>query len=104
MKVVASLLLCRCHIFLREPGVLVQRLSISSFLTAFVVLSIAAGALAQEYPVKPIRMVVPLPPGGGTGLAARVTGKQLTLRRGLQVIIDQRARPHATIRAAKLAD
>ena len=80
-----------------------QRLSISSFLTAFVVLSIAAGALAQEYPVKPIRMVVPLPPGGGTDIAARVTGKKLTERWGQQVIIDNRAGASGNIGAEIVA-
>jgi tripartite-type tricarboxylate transporter receptor subunit TctC len=68
----------------------VQCLFISSLLTAFALLSITAAALAQEYPVKPIRMVVPLPPGGGTDIAARMTGKKLTERWGQQVIVDNR--------------
>ncbi len=67
-----------------------QRVSISSFLTAFALLSVTAAALAQDYPTKPIRMVVPLPPGGGTDIAARMTGKKLTERWGQQVIIDNR--------------
>ena len=46
--------------------------------------------LAQAYPNKQIRMIVPFPPGGGVDFAARVVGKQLAERLGQQVIIDNR--------------
>ena len=47
-------------------------------------------ALSQDYPSKPIRMIVPLVPGGGTDIAARITGQRLTERWGQQVIVDNR--------------
>ena len=48
-------------------------------------------AAEPVFPVRPIRMVVPLAPGGGTDIAARVTGQKLTERWGQQVIVDNRA-------------
>ena len=56
-------------------------------------------ASAQTYPDKPIRMVVPLAPGGGTDIAARVTGQKLTERWGQQVIVDNRAGAGSRTRA-----
>lgn len=51
-----------------------------------------AGALAaQTYPVKPVRLIIPFPPGGGNDLAGRVVAASLTERLGRQVIVDNRA-------------
>lgn len=62
--------------------------------TILVALAAAAGlpatVLAQAYPSKQIRMIVPFPPGGGVDFAARVVGKQLSERLGQQVVIDNR--------------
>ncbi len=63
---------------------------ILSILTAVALLSVSATPLAQNYPAKPIRMIVPLAPGGGTDIAARITGQKLTERWGQQVIVDNR--------------
>jgi tripartite-type tricarboxylate transporter receptor subunit TctC len=68
-----------------------QCLSIPSALIAAALLSIATVSHAQDFPIKPIRMVVPLAPGGGTDIAARVTGQKLAERWGQQVIVDNRA-------------
>lgn len=52
----------------------------------------AAGvALAQEYPSRPIRMVVSFPPGGGTDVMARLVTPKMTEAWGQQVVIDNRA-------------
>ena len=67
------------------------RLSISSTLTVLALSFIATALFAQDYPTKPIRMVVPLVPGGGTDIAARITGQKLNERWGQQVIVDNRA-------------
>jgi tripartite-type tricarboxylate transporter receptor subunit TctC len=62
----------------------------SSILATLALLSISALAAAQDYPSKPIRVIVPLAPGGGTDLAARVTTQKLTERWGQQIIVDNR--------------
>jgi len=48
-------------------------------------------ACAQVYPAKPIRMVLPWPPGGSTDATARVLVPWLTKSLGQQIIIDNRA-------------
>ncbi|MCE9642315.1 MAG: tripartite tricarboxylate transporter substrate binding protein [Betaproteobacteria bacterium] len=50
-----------------------------------------AGAHAQEYPTKPIRMIVGFAPGGGTDTTARAISAKLGELVGHQVIIDNRA-------------
>lgn len=49
-----------------------------------------ATALAQTWPSKPIRMIVPFPPGGGVDFVGRIVGQRLAKRLGQQVIIDNR--------------
>lgn len=51
----------------------------------------AQEAGAQSYPTKPIRIVVPYPPGGTTDILTRVLGQKLTEAWGQQVVIDNRA-------------
>ena len=51
-------------------------------------------ALAQAYPSKPIRLIVPWPPGGGTDAAARILAQALSDGLGEQVVVD--SRPGAT--------
>ena len=48
-------------------------------------------AVAQAYPVKPVRIVVPYPPGGTTDILTRLLGQKLGETWGQQVIIDNRA-------------
>jgi tripartite-type tricarboxylate transporter receptor subunit TctC len=55
------------------------------------VLFTTAAAFAQAYPTKPVRIIVPFPPGGGNDVIARIIGQKLTERWGQQVIIDNRA-------------
>ncbi len=47
-------------------------------------------ALAQTYPSKPIRLIVPFPPGGGNDILARTVGQKLTDSTRQQIVIDNR--------------
>jgi len=51
----------------------------------------AAGAQAQSYPAKPIRLILPFPPGGGTDVVGRLLAQKLGQALGQQVIVDNRA-------------
>jgi tripartite-type tricarboxylate transporter receptor subunit TctC len=50
----------------------------------------APNAMAQTYPVKPIRVIVHFPPGGPTDLVARAVGQRMTEAWGQQVIVENR--------------
>jgi tripartite-type tricarboxylate transporter receptor subunit TctC len=53
--------------------------------------AIASAAFAQpSYPAKPIRFIVPFPPGGSTNFVARLVGQKLSENLGQQVIVDNR--------------
>lgn len=67
---------------------------------AAVLLAVTGGtALAQpakkdaaaKYPVRPVRLIVPVPPGGSSDASARILGQKLTESLGQQVIVDNRA-------------
>src|ERR1700675_753170 len=47
-------------------------------------------AWAQAYPSRPVRIIVPYPPGGGTDIIARLMGQWLSERLGQQFIIENR--------------
>jgi len=57
---------------------------------AFVMLAGVGGAAAQTYPVKPIRLFVGFPPGGGSDALARLLGAALPEKLSQQVIVDNR--------------
>ena len=48
------------------------------------------GAAAQPYPAKPIRLVVPLAPGGGVDLISRLVGQKMGDSMRQSVIVDNR--------------
>src|SRR6266571_3321519 len=66
--------------------------------------SLAAGASpAQEYPSRPVRMVVPFSPGGSTDVLARIVRQKLGERSGQPVIIENRAGAGGNIGAEQVA-
>ena len=77
--------------------------SISKFFLATLVTAYALAAGAQNYPTKPVRIVVPFPAGGGVDLTARTVSQKLTDYLGQQVVIDNRAGAAGTIGAEHVA-
>ena len=67
------------------------RLALLPLRAAAVLVALTSVVAAQEYPAKPIRMIIPFPPGGGSDVAGRVVANVLTERLGKQVIVDNRA-------------
>ena len=57
---------------------------------AIVSLALCAAAGAQNFPAKPIRIVVPFPPGGTSDILSRLIGPKLTEKWGQQVIVESR--------------
>ena len=47
-------------------------------------------AAAQDYPARPLRLIVPFPPGGGNDILARAVGQRLAQVVGQQIVVDNR--------------
>ena len=70
---------------------------------ALLALTAAFPALAQEWPSKPVKVIVPFPPGGGTDTVARPLSAKLSSLTGQQFIIDNRGGAGGTIGATVAA-
>ena len=57
---------------------------------AGLLLALATPLAAQEYPTKPVRLIIPFPPGGSNDVVGRMIATQLSDRLGKQVVVDNR--------------
>jgi tripartite-type tricarboxylate transporter receptor subunit TctC len=70
----------------------VPKLAALPLATVALIFALAGGPVsAQDYPTKPIRMIIPFPPGGGSDVTGRVVATALSERLGKQVIVDNRS-------------
>jgi tripartite-type tricarboxylate transporter receptor subunit TctC len=66
------------------------RLHATLLTVAGLVLALTTAAAAQEYPTKPVRLIIPFPPGGSNDVVGRLIATHLGDRLGKQVVVDNR--------------
>jgi tripartite-type tricarboxylate transporter receptor subunit TctC len=62
-----------------------------------------APAAAQQYPARPIKLLIPIPPGGAPDIAARILGEKLTETLGQPIVVENRAGSNGVIAVEMLA-
>jgi tripartite-type tricarboxylate transporter receptor subunit TctC len=74
-----------------------MRIFNKSFLAAAAIALSMTPALAQNYPSKPVHLIVPFAPGGFTDVVARILGQKLSVSMGQQFVIENRSGAGSTI-------
>ena len=74
-----------------------MRLYANLGILAGAMLALAVPASAQEYPTKPLRLVVPFPPGAANDTLGRIVAAELGPRLGKQIVVDNRSGAGGTI-------
>jgi len=74
-----------------------------SWVGALILMALAQTAGAQGYPSRPVRLLVPFPPGGSTDLVARTISPKLGDLLGRQIIVDYKGGARGSIGAAEAA-
>ena len=81
----------------RPPARLIVLLALLAWVTT-------SSVFAQSYPTRPVRMIVPFPPGGATDLLARIVAQKLGESLGHQVVVDNRPGAGGTIGSRLMLD
>ncbi|HEY2135787.1 MAG TPA: tripartite tricarboxylate transporter substrate-binding protein, partial [Xanthobacteraceae bacterium] len=70
---------------------------------ALAAICLTAAAAADDYPVRPITVVVPFPPGGSTNIVMRIVADKLGEFLGQQVVVDNRGGAGGTVGTRSVA-
>jgi tripartite-type tricarboxylate transporter receptor subunit TctC len=74
-----------------------------ALLASFVLLGLGSGAIAEDYPVRPVTLVVPFPPGGSTSIVARIVADKMSDALGQQIVVDNRGGAGGTVATRQVA-
>ena len=66
-------------------------------MAAVLLLALAPAAAADDYPNRPVRLIIPFPPGGSNDVVGRLVAQQLSAKLGQQVYVDNRSGAGGTI-------
>jgi tripartite-type tricarboxylate transporter receptor subunit TctC len=80
-----------------------ERIMARAGLAALVSLAAATIAVAQDYPTRPITLVVPFPPGGSTTIVARIVTDRMAEALGAQFVVDNRGGAGGTLATRQVA-
>ena len=82
---------------------LLHRLSAVVLVAGLSLAAAAPAALAQDYPSRPIRLVIPFPPGGGNDALGRIVAQRLSVALGQQVFVENKAGAGGNLGTAEVA-
>ena len=82
---------------------MVRAFGVARMILTLAAFGVALSAWGQNYPVKPLRMVVPWPPGGANDILGRELAEHMSRLIGQQVIVDNRGGANGVIGAEAVA-
>ena len=88
---------CRSRRSSPHVGSAILNLLSRTIKTAVLLLTLASAAAADDYPNRPVRLIIPFPPGGSNDVVGRLVAKELSTVLGQQVFVDNRAGAGGTI-------
>jgi tripartite-type tricarboxylate transporter receptor subunit TctC len=80
-----------------------RRIATAALLIALTMITAPFSARAADYPDRPVRVIVPYPPGGVLDTAARIIGRKLTDLLGQQIVIENKPGASGTLGAGMVA-
>jgi tripartite-type tricarboxylate transporter receptor subunit TctC len=80
-----------------------NRFHVSPVVVAILTSFALGSAFAQEFPTRPVTIIVPQPPGGGTDIISRIVGQQLSIQLGQPFVIENRAGAGTVVGSASAA-